>query len=438
MSSLLEKAKQYLLAHEYILRNNKQVPEVYLVRLQTLARRLNTNNFNVARQRALDILAENRKSKRSMNSAFVGLYNAVHNPILNEKFKTQYTHVLRNMARGTDVHEHKKSILARRNSLLRHAQRRMRKPTNYQIIKAYNANGNYSLHRNVTSDTKERRGYNLANNFIRNRHEKLYSDPTTVPAVTTIQRYFRGYKNRRISPRIQFLKDMAKYRDMEYYVNTLARLEFGYRKVLQQISLGANALDSITKIIGTCHYKKNPHKRVQNVQNVRKNMLLLKKKTPREYLQSLRKQFHYVSHEYSKMTLAQKKEYIERLRLELSGRPCLENLLDSLVHVVSEPDLVWLGKGTNVLNNNRYLSTTRNNGLMKKAIMSWSISKNRPRGWNAMNTNQRKQYFWNKVKNKSVYMTNGSQVFNAPISRYNTNGAKFKQSNVANWLEYTS
>jgi hypothetical protein len=312
----------------------------------------------------------------------------------------------------------------------------MRKPTDHQIIKAWEETGPYSLHKGNSSKTNrlaQRRGYNGANNFITNRHEKLY--PTTVPAVTTIQRYFRGYKNRRISPRIQFLKDMmARYRDMEYYVITLARLELGYRKVLQQISLGANALDSITKIIGTCHYKKNPHKRVKNVQNVRKNMLLLKKKTPREYLQSLRKQFHYVTHEYSKMTSVQKKEYVERLHAELSGRPCLENLLDSLVQVITKPELVWMGKGANVLNNNRYLSTTRNNGLMKKAITTWVNSTNRPKGWNAMNTNQRKQYFWNKVKNKLVYMTNGSHIFNAPISTYNEGGNKFKKSEVAGWL----
>jgi hypothetical protein len=431
----LTNAKKYILYKTYLnhlkVKNNKDpyIQEL-TAHVKWLSNKLSPGNPNNAERIAMNIKAKKKEHKR--------MYDDLHVAILNnaEENVAAVRALIRPFTGSNNFRTIGNSIVKKRQNLLRHAARRVKKPTNAQVLKMGNRYGNYSLKNNsgmnVMNRMAKRRGYDLFNNLLRN-----IKKPVNSQAAQTIQRYFRGYRSRVTSKRIDFLKDLSREEGMEHYVNVIARLEFNYRKVLQSIALGgANAHTAITGIIGVCHYTPKPVKNIMNVNNVRKNLLLLKKKTPREYLQSFRKQFSYVALEYSKMATVQKKEYMKRLKEELSGRPCLENILDSLVHVLSKPEFRWLGKGRDPLNNNRYLSMSRHNGLMKEAISSWRSTTSRPNGWNNMNMNARKNYFWKKVKNNLVYMSNGQNIFNAPLHMYNRNGRKFKNSNVANLLEY--
>ena len=307
-------------------------------------------------------------------------------------------------------------------------------PTNQEVLKLANKTGNFALkpfeNWNKVNKLEYKRGdMGPLLNRIRARRNKLVA-----PVVTTLQKHFRGYKSRTIEPRKQFLTDLAHDRRFDYYVVTLTKLEYKVDSVLRSIAMGGSApVNAITSIIGVCHYKPGPHKKVQNVKNVRKSIPLLKKQTPREYLQGLRKQFSYVAGVYAKMSPGEKKEYRDRLFEELSGRPCLENLLESLAKVLTKPEFVWKGKYTDPLlpHNERYLGN-----LMNKAVQSWALSKNRPTGWNNMNLNARKKLFWNKVKGLPLYMVHNGDIVNGTPKLYNANGRKFKNSNVAGYLEW--
>jgi hypothetical protein len=312
-------------------------------------------------------------------------------------------------------------------------------PTNEELIKLNNkVYGEFPLrlgNNRKVNKAESRTGMSL-NRHIRRVKRARGTNAKAVPAVTAIQRYFRGYSVRKVSHRVRFLEDLAHDGRFDYYVNVLGKLEYTVRTVLKSIAQGgADPVSAITSIIGVCHYSKNPAKRLSNVKNVRKNLPLLKKKTPREYLESLRSQFSFVSLEYSKMSPSEKKEYRDRLSEELSGRPCLENLLESLAKVLSKPEFVWKGKYSDPLlpGNERYLGR---NGLMNTAVQTWALSKNRPSGWNNMNLNKRKQLFWNKVKGLPLYMVNRGDIVNGTPGNYNKKGNKFKNSNVAGYLEW--
>jgi hypothetical protein len=328
-------------------------------------------------------------------------------------------------------------------SVVKVIQRAYRKykhvPTDEELIKLNNkVYGDYPLRlvNNLKVNKAESRTGMSLNRHIRRIKRARGTNAKAVPVVTTIQRYFRGYSVRQVAPRVQFLKDLAQDGRFDYYVNVLGKLEYKVREVLKSIAQGgAEPVDAITSLVGVCHYKAKPTKRLSNVKNVRKNLPLLKKKTPREYLESLRHQFSFVTGVYAKMSLSEKKEYRDRLSEELSGRPCLENLLESLAKVLSKPEFVWKGKYSDPLlpDNERYLGR---NGLMNTAVQTWSLSKNRPSGWNNMNLNARKQLFWNKVKGLPLYMVHRDDVVNGTPGNYNSEGKKFKASNVAGYLEW--
>jgi len=272
------------------------------------------------------------------------------------------------------------------------------------------------------------------------------------PVVKTIQKYFRGYKSRVIEPRKKFLMDLSADKRFDYYVEVLSKLEYNVESVLRSISMGgADPLNAITRIVGVCHYNRRPLKKLENVKNIRKELPLLKRKTPKEYLDSLRRQFGYVAKEYAQMSSEDKKGYRDRLDSELSGRPCLENILESLVKVLSKPDFVWIGKTkyyqNNPLSNNniRYVGFGANlvnkkgvtrRGIMNTAVTTWSHSKNRPSKWTNMNVDARKNVFWKMVKNLPLSMYSRNMVVNGTPNGYNKDGTKFKASMLANTLEY--
>jgi hypothetical protein len=169
------------------------------------------------------------------------------------------------------------------------------------------------------------------------------------------------------------------------------------------------------------------------VNQVRKSLANLRKKTPREYLKGMRRQFGFVAKKQSKFDKNRKKSYRDRLYEELGDRPCLENMIESLVKALSEPSFVWLGKSQDpIIENTKYLN------VMNKAITSWALAKNRPANWNNKNLNSRKQVFWQMVKNLPLYVVYDQYVgpVNSTPGEYDKNGLRFKASNISNTLEY--
>ena len=364
----------------------------------------------------------------------------------NKKYETSNLNMARNMI-VNKMHGHAKKIqTAFRKSRL----------TNEKFIKLYHAKEYYAnepvkMNSVVIRTIGKKPNPNTITNYTNTLNvirRKRNTNVKTLPAVKKIQSIFRGYKSRNISTRKQFLLSLSKDGRFDYYVEVLAKLEHLTDRTLQQIreSYNKNPLSEITGIIGVCHYKPRPHKVVQNVKNVRKSLPQLRKKTPREYLQSFRKQFAYVAKEYSKMDDKNKKEYRDRLHSELSGRPCLENLLDSLAKSLVKPEFIWVGKSKNfannplVKNNVRYLGFGPNlrgrKGLVNTAITTWAQSKNKPVNWNSKNLNTRKKMFWNMIKNLPVSMIHNGNVVNGTLSLHNINGKKFKSSALANTLNY--
>jgi len=333
------------------------------------------------------------------------------------------------------------------------AFRKSRKPelTNEQFIRLWNKmkTGYYPTNQEVSKMNKY--FYNDMFKVAANIRTKMVQNKKAAPAVTKIASVFRGYKTRNIDPRRQFLLSLSKDGRFDRDVEILARLEHKVSTVLGMVRQNANPHNAITNVIGVCHYKATPYKVVQDKKvNVRKNIKLLKKKTPREYLQKFRNQFSYVAKKYSKMDSNNKKKYRDRFYSELSGRPCLENLIDSLVKSLIKPEFVWLGKTRNYQNNPlvppnnvRYLGfgpnlgLGRNNGLINTAIKTWQSTNNKPKNWENKNLNSRKQMFWSMIKNLPLSMIYNGTPVNGTPNLFNRGGIKFKKSIIANTLEWT-
>jgi hypothetical protein len=82
----------------------------------------------------------------------------------------------------------------------------------------------------------------------------------------------------------------------------------------------------------------------------------------------------------------------------------------------------------NGLNNKAYL-----NNIMAKAVSTWKVGNNAPRNANAL-----KNFFWNQVKNRTLYYKNNinPEPRYIRVSNYNQKGKKFKESTLANSLQY--
>jgi len=391
-------------------------------------------------------------NNREMYKRYSNIYKKAFNlakKISNEHHIEPTSNMIYNMVNISRPQKNRETSAKIIQKAYRKSKRTLANFTNQELQRLHNkVYGNYHLRSGNVGRVRrlEKRSYILLGNSGYARRNRLYANNKTEPAVKTIQRYFRGYKGRKITPRYNFMIDLYKDGRFEYYFNTLLKLEKVADRVLYRIAHGkfnhvskniqkVDPVTAITNIIGPCHYNPRPRARLTNVTNVRKNLHLLKKKTPREYLMGLRKQFEYVSLAYSKMSQSNKKEYLDRLDVELSGRPCLENLLESLVKELSKQEFIWKGKYTEPLlqNNERYLG---NKGLMNTAVQSWATSKNKPTGWNNMNLKTRKNVFWKMVKNLPLYMVKNGNIINGRPSIYNENGLKFKQSKVSNYLEW--
>jgi len=248
------------------------------------------------------------------------------------------------------------------------------------------------------------------NNFLNKIYTKRHIG--VKPKVNIIGRSYKRYKNQREAYIKNLLIDMKRDGRFEYYVPVLNKLFFLSPRVLKYLNNNYTTESPktiINKTIGVCHYN-------------------VSRETPRVYLKSMVERLVYVAKAYRKIN---HKEYLDHLSSELSDRPCLENLLDSMIEALVGSVFEWLGKGYTVLigpNNSQYL-----NKIMTKAVMTWEIPKN-----TSNNLNARKNLFWNQVKNRTiVYANNKNTVpYNMRVLNYNKKGEKFKNSNIAKMLEY--
>jgi hypothetical protein len=326
-------------------------------------------------------------------------------------------------------------------------------------------NSNYRVLVNYANKVYGTENLNLARNMIVNKmnvpvkkiqnafrkSRKVEPSNNKVRASKKIFNAFTTYKAKKINlPQTSFLESLKKDGRFGYYVGVLYNLQHRVKLVFEMIKYGEDPHKVISNVIGVCHYTPRPQALVQQVQNiptVRKWLSMFKKKTPKEYLLAFQKQLLYVSNEYKKMSDSEKQEYRDRLHSELSGRPCLENLLDSLAKALVKQDFVWIGKTKNYQNNpllqnniryigfgpNLKINGTLKKGLINTAIQSWYTA-NRPANWNSKNLNARKQIFWNMIKKLPLAMVYQNNIVNGTPNLYNRNGVKFKASILANQL----
>lgn len=284
------------------------------------------------------------------------------------------------------------------------------------------------------------------NNMVRIKRERnaSFRTPGTLKKITNIQRTFRGYKARVIDPRQAYLDDLRKDGRFDPYVVKLEKLQKMIPEVVRATRDGGAVKETIFKLISECHYSPRPTVMYRNLRlrDVRQKLFQMKQLKPREYLRRFLHQFSYVAREYAKMSPGDKALYRDRLESEAGSRPCLENLLESMVKVLIKPEFVWIGKAKNFENsplmpdNMRYLGygmpkPTR--GLVNTAIQTW---KNVPKNWALMNLDKRKNVFWGMIKNLPVSMVNNGTIVYGTPARYNRRGAKFRASNLSNMLNY--
>ena len=310
----------------------------------------------------------------------------------------------------------KATVLAKNKAatVIQRAYRKSRSVTDETFLKMMNRfqkGNNRNLPRMLNFADREygTENLNLTRNMIyEKRHYKV------TPNVTRIQRVYRGYANRRLTPVIKFVMDLHQDERFKYYAPLLNRLYVSIPRVLTLIRNlpDAEPRNLITHVIGVCHIRPE--------------------QVPAKYLGAMQNQLVYVARAYQKMSPVQKKEYLNRLDGHLGGRPCLENTIEALVESLVKPVLVWSGKNIDPpLNKNNARYT---NKVMAKAVLTWVQSANKNKVPNSLNA--RKQMFWNMVKNRELHVrnANGIPMYSTP-SRYNVNGKRFKASAVANALE---
>ena len=212
------------------------------------------------------------------------------------------------------------------------------------------------------------------------------------------------------------LNDMRREQDFDYYINKINKVYKKIPEVLKQKTISKN---NITTQIAPCHIRPG--------------------QTPVVYLRQLRNQLLFAAKLYHKKKVQEPefaKRFLDRLKGELGGRPCLENLIEGLSVALSDPEFVW--KGRNIkdpimgLNNKKYLN------VLMKAVVSFQEhhAGNNKAAPLPMSLNRRKQLFWNMIKNKNLFVTNGRNIGYTQVKKYNRNGNRFKASNAAELLEY--
>ena len=250
-------------------------------------------------------------------------------------------------------------------------------------------------------------------NNIGFKHKQLTNfNISKVRKVQSAVRTKQAVQNRYVDA---LLNDMNKEQNFNYYINKINKV---YRKipgVIKHLRLNRSV---ITTQIAPCHIRPG--------------------QDPKVYLKQLRNQLLFAAKMYHQKKVRDpnfKKRFLDRLKSELGGRPCLENLIEGLSVALSDPEFVWKGRNIAPLmkNNSRYLN------LLGNAVQSFQKyhatqknAKNLP-----VSHQRRVQMFWNMIKNKNVHVVIGqNNIGYQHVKNYNINGARFRAANAANWLSY--
>ena len=237
-----------------------------------------------------------------------------------------------------------------------------------------------------------------------------------IPKISKIQALVRAKQNVQSRYVDALLNDMRREQNFDYYINKINKVYKKIPEVLKHPKLNRNV---ITTQIAPCHIRPG--------------------QDPVVYLRQLRNQLIYAAKLYHKKKVQEPefaKRFLGRLKSELGGRPCLENLIEGLSVALSDPEFVWTGRNIKdplmSQNNKKYLN------VLMKAVVSFQEhhASNKTAAPLPMSLNRRKQLFWNMIKNKNLFVTNGRNIGYTQVKKYNRNGNRFKASNAAELLEY--
>jgi hypothetical protein len=123
-----------------------------------------------------------------------------------------------------------------------------------------------------------------------------------------------------------------------------------------------------------------------------------------------------------------RQEYIKLLKSRMGNFPCLNNLLQEMLSVVTGDTFSWPWKTKNVGNLNaptggytsKYLKIMMNSIVnIQQTDPTFSVTNNK---FSKLNTNQQISAYWSKLKGQQMYK-NGYLIL---VSNYNKNGKKFK------------
>jgi hypothetical protein len=219
---------------------------------------------------------------------------------------------------------------------------------------------------------------------------------------------------------IKELKTDPEKRFDKYYIPMFNKLFNKAKKINHLKYPGREFADIISKQIGPCHLKANA-----NLQSREK------------YLPQLYQQLVFITSEFNNLSDVKKAKFVDVFANKLGDRPCLENALHEGVEALLEPVFQWVGKNIDPLNSQNGPRYVQN--VIRPAMLSWieSLDNTNKRLLDNMNLNQRKNMFWQKIKDRNLHTISGGGIpIYAKVSSYDVNGAYFKRSNLANQLEW--
>ena len=159
--------------------------------------------------------------------------------------------------------------------------------------------------------------------------------------------------------------------------------------------------------------------------------------TKQKYLPQLFNQLMFIVNEFNKLSDVRQTKFLDVYADKLAGRPCLENALHEGVESLVDPTFNWTGKNLkNPLNKNNKVRYLHN--VIRPALLSWTASLNNSNRKTIvnMNLNQRKNVFWQKIKNKNLHVMSNRGPGYAAVKTFDKNGTIFKNSNLASQLEW--
>jgi hypothetical protein len=210
---------------------------------------------------------------------------------------------------------------------------------------------------------------------------------------------------------------LVKSRNLEILLHDLYRDPYFNQYLLMMINIYEVYHDSLHKeltkryivnTISICHMKAS--------------------ESPRDYIIKVYSQMMsvarmYVHKRYRDPHFAS--DYAKRLKSELGGRHCIENLIEGLTVALEKPQFTWRGRNVTLeLGNN-----TSYNAFIMSVIQNYqkNANKNLP-----LLLARRKKVFWGKIKNKPIQV--GS--VQVPMKVFNKGGKRFTKLPSSNLLNY--